>query len=232
MRHLHHPGAPPSSSRPLLPRRSYRFIARVRGSFETWEVFPPEKSKVALHRTAEIYDRYPKWAYLKGVFFRGVTLLSRWLFPFNWKICASQIGSSSQGSWVKRMKRHHSLFLCLRKCHADGFTWILSWCLTSLETGPENPMAHPLQLKTSSRAKREEILKNKTKGNGSKASGDPALHLVTHCQVAKRSRWKGSFAMETRDDKLTETRHSCASAFFGCPVLKTLLGSKVHYSQT
>ena len=47
---------------------------------------------------------------------------------------------------------------------------------------------HPLQLKTSSRAKREEILKNKTKEKGSKASGDPALHLVTHCQVAKRSR--------------------------------------------
>ena len=35
--------APPSSSRPLLPRRSYRFIARVRGSFETSEVFSSRK---------------------------------------------------------------------------------------------------------------------------------------------------------------------------------------------
>ena len=28
------------------------------------------------------------------------------------------------------------------------YTWFSSWCLTSLETGPENPMALPLQLKT------------------------------------------------------------------------------------
>lgn len=82
------------------------------------------------------------------VFFRGVTLLFRWSFQFNWKICASQIGSSSQGSGVKRTKRHHRPFLWLTKCHADGFTGFLSWCFTSLENRPENPMAHPLQLKT------------------------------------------------------------------------------------